>query len=85
MLASVLALVASEQNSAQAAGLLLAYALGAGLPMLAIAYGGQAVSQRVRVLARHGGRIRQVFGVLVIATAVAMATPASRSGSTRRR
>ncbi|MEP6873811.1 MAG: cytochrome c biogenesis protein/redoxin [Burkholderiales bacterium] len=72
VLASVLALVASEQDATRAALLLLIYAAGAGLPMLAIAYGGQAVTQRVRVLARHAARIRQAFGLMVIATAAAM-------------
>jgi len=72
VLASMLALVASEQQPVQAAGLLLVYAAGAGLPMLAIAYGGQAVTQRVRALARHAAQIRRVFGVLVMATAAAM-------------
>ncbi|MEO5736128.1 MAG: cytochrome c biogenesis protein DipZ [Variovorax sp.] len=72
VLASMLALVASEQQPVHAAGLLLVYAAGAGLPMLAIAYGGQAVTRRVRALARHGAQIRRVFGVLVMATAAAM-------------
>ncbi len=72
VLASVLTLVATEQQSGQAAGLLLAYSVGAGLPMLAIAYGGQSVLARTRSLARHTGRIRQFFGALVVATAAAM-------------
>lgn len=72
VLASVLALVASEQDSLQAATQLLGYAAGAGVPMLVIAYGGQAATRQVRLLARHAVRIRQVFGLLVIATAVAI-------------
>ena len=72
VLASVLALIATQQQTDQAAVLLLAYAVGAGLPMLAIAYGGQAITARARGLARHAGRIRQVFGALVAATAAAM-------------
>src|SRR3990167_8696843 len=39
VLASVLALVASQASTQQTAPLLLSYAAGAGLPMLAIAYG----------------------------------------------
>jgi len=73
VLASTLALIAAEQQPLQAAGLLLAYAAGAGLPMLAVAYGGQAVTSRVRVLARHGAAIRRGFGVQVLVTAAAMA------------
>lgn len=72
VLASVLALVASEQDGLQAAAQLLGYAAGAGLPMLGIAYGGQAASRQVRLLARHAAGIRLVFGLLVIATAAAI-------------
>lgn len=72
VLAAILALVAQAASASEAAPLLLAYALGAGLPMLAIAYGGQAVTARVRPLVRHAGRLRQGFGVLVIASAAAM-------------
>lgn len=73
VLASMLALLALQQQpTAQLAGLLAAYALGAGLPMLAIAYGGQAATGQVRALARHAGALRRVFGVLVIATVGAM-------------
>ncbi len=72
VLASVLALVATEQQSQHAAGLLLAYSVGAGLPMLVIAYGGQTVLARTRSLTRHATRIRQLFGAMVVATAAAM-------------
>ena len=72
VLASVLALIATEQQPWNAAGLLVLYAVGAGLPMLAIAYGGQAVTKQVSVLSRHAAKIRRVFGMLVVATAAAM-------------
>ncbi|HEX5688132.1 MAG TPA: cytochrome c biogenesis protein DipZ [Ideonella sp.] len=73
VLAAILALVAGAQTG-EAAPRLAAFALGAGLPMLAIAYGGQATTTRVRALARHAGRIRRGFGALVMVTAVAMLT-----------
>lgn len=73
VLAAILALVAGAQTS-EAAPRLAAFALGAGLPMLAIAYGGQAMTTKVRALTRHAGRIRQGFGALVIVTATAMLT-----------
>ena len=40
--------------------------------MMAIAYGGQYASTRVLQLARRGRVLQQAFGVLVIATAIAM-------------
>lgn len=73
VLASVLALVASEQDPALAAALLLAYGAGAGLPMLALAHGGQALLRQTRGLARQSGRIRRGFGVLVLASAALIA------------
>jgi cytochrome c biogenesis protein CcdA/thiol-disulfide isomerase/thioredoxin len=72
VLASVLALIATDQQPQHAASMLVAYAVGAGLPMLAIAYGGQTVTARARGLSRHAGTLRQVFGGWVIVTAAAM-------------
>jgi cytochrome c biogenesis protein CcdA len=72
VLASILTLVAAASDIGRAAGLLFCYALGAGIPMLLIAYGGQMVSTRVRRLARYASAMQQVFGVIVIATAIAM-------------
>jgi cytochrome c-type biogenesis protein len=72
VLASILVLVAGAQDIGRAAWLLFLYSVGAAVPMLAILLGGQAVSQKVRVLARHSGRLQQVFGVLIVVTAIAM-------------
>lgn len=52
--------------------LLFCYALGAAIPMLAIAYGGQAVSTRVRSVARIAPLLQQGFGIVVIGFAAAM-------------
>lgn len=68
-LASILALVASATEPGQAAGLLLAYAAGAGGPMLAVAYGGQRLAMRLRRWAGAAARLRQGLGVLVIVLA----------------
>ena len=78
VLASVLTLIATEEQSWTAAWLLLMYAIGAGVPMLAIAYGGQAASERIRVVAKHMHALRRVFGVLMMATAAAMALRVER-------
>jgi cytochrome c-type biogenesis protein len=71
VLGSILTVVASSKNTAWANLLLVLYAIGAAMPMLAIAYGGQAVTTRVRSLARITPRLQQGFGVVVIAFAVA--------------
>lgn len=72
ILGAILTLVAQEQDLARAGILLIAYAIGAGLPMLAIAYGGQALTTRVRSLARYSARIQQVFGVVLLLVAAAI-------------
>ena len=71
VLGSILTLVATSKNLAWAGTLLVAYAIGAAVPMLAIAYGGQAATTRVRSLARVSPRLQQGFGVVVIAFALA--------------
>jgi cytochrome c biogenesis protein CcdA len=69
VLGSILTVVATSKDTAWASLQLVVYAVGAALPMLAIAYGGQAVTTRVRSLARIAPRLQQGFGVVVIAFA----------------
>lgn len=71
VLGSILALIATSRDAGWAAVLLVTYAIGAALPMLAIAYGGQRVTERVRGFARISPRLQQGFGVVVISFAVA--------------
>lgn len=72
VLASILVLVARAQDIGWSATLLILYAIGAGIPMLVIAYGGQFIATRVRVIARHTHRLQQVFGVLILLTGLAI-------------
>ncbi|MBA3874260.1 MAG: cytochrome c biogenesis protein DipZ [Anaerolineae bacterium] len=72
ILAAVTTLAATQQVSAGTVGVIVAYAFGSGIPMLGIAYGGRALAQRSRSLVRYGGRVQQVFGGLMIATAILM-------------
>ena len=72
VLASILALVVRSQDLGWSALLVTLYAIGAAIPMLGILYGGQYATAKVRFVARHAGRLQQVFGVLVIATAAAI-------------
>ncbi len=73
ILAAVTALAATQQVSAGTVVVVVAYAVGAGVPLLGIAYGGRALAQRTARLARYGGRVHQVFGGLMLATALLMA------------
>ena len=66
VLGSILTVVATSKDTGWASLLLVVYAIGAAIPMLAIAYGGQAVTTRVRRVARIAPRLQQGFGVVVI-------------------
>jgi cytochrome c biogenesis protein CcdA len=71
VLGSILTIIATSKDVAWASVLLIAYTIGAAIPMLAIAYGGQAVTTRVRSLSRITPRLQQAFGVIVIGFAIA--------------
>ena len=72
ILAAITTLVATQQVSFQVFLLILAYSLGAALPLFGIAYCGQRFFS-IPALAKYSERIRQVFGVLMILTALALA------------
>jgi cytochrome c-type biogenesis protein len=71
VLASILTLIATAGSVTSGALLLSVYAAGAGIPLLIIAWGGQAATVRTAIVARHAHRLQQGFGVVVIAFAVA--------------
>lgn len=72
VLASILVLVATAQDIGWSALLLALYAIGAGMPMLAIAYGGRFMTSRVRAVARYTERLQRVFGMLIVLTTLAI-------------
>lgn len=78
ILGSILTLVVAKQHLAQAGALLIAYALGASIPMLAIAYGGQLAITRIRSLAHYTHIIQRLFGVLIVLVAITIATGVDR-------
>lgn len=74
MLGSILTLIASAQRLDHAATLLACYAIGAAIPMLLIAYGGQVVTTRAKNLVRYARPLQRGFGVVIVLVAVAMFT-----------
>ena len=66
VLGSILTIVATSKDTAWASLQLVTYAIGAAIPMLAIAYGGQTITARVRSFARLAPRLQQGFGVLIL-------------------
>jgi len=76
ILASVTALAATRTVNGQAIALTAAYAIGFGVPMLVVAYGGQRFIASSKFLSRHAEALRRTFGVLTILTAIGIATHA---------
>ena len=82
VLGSILTLVAAKQNLTQAGALLIAYAIGAGLPMLLIAYGGQAAVNRIKSISKYTIAIQRIFGALIILVAIGLYSGLDRSFQT---
>jgi cytochrome c biogenesis protein CcdA len=74
VLGSILTLIATSENLAHAGTLLVAYAIGAALPILLIAYGGQYATTQVRRLAPYTPALQRGFGVAVLLVAFAFYT-----------
>ncbi len=69
VLAAISAVAATENIGARAIAVTVAYALGAAIPMLLIAYGGRGVAARIRA---SGAWLRPAMGTVIAATAVAL-------------
>lgn len=74
ILAAIATLAATQAISWQLFFLILFYSLGSALPMLLIIYGGQAILASSRWLSRHTEGIRKGFGLLMMLTALMMAS-----------
>lgn len=74
ILASIATLAATGQVSLQVVLVTLAYVTGVGIPLFLFAYGGQRVVGKTRFLSAYTGRVQQVFGVLMLLTALAIYT-----------
>lgn len=73
ILASVTALAATQEVSFASVLVVISYAIGSGIPLLAIAYGGRSLIQKVPFLNRNLGNVQKVFGVIMILTAILIA------------
>lgn len=72
ILASIFALIATTKSLVSAGILLTAYALGAAVPMLLIAYGSQYITTKIKSLSKYSGYLQKVFGLLIIILAISM-------------
>ena len=74
ILAAIATLAASGQISLNVILVTIFYILGVGIPLFIFAYGGQQIITKTRFISKYTGRIQQVFGILMILTAVAIYT-----------
>lgn len=72
ILASVISLAITGTVTGSAFLITLAYAIGTGLPMLAITYGGRNLLQKSPWLLQNTQKIQKGFGVVMIATGLAI-------------
>lgn len=74
ILGAILTLAVQSQDFVTTLLLMFAYALGAGIPMLAIAYGSHVAQARIQGIGKYQRALNIVFGLVIIATAVAIFT-----------
>ncbi|MEK9152095.1 MAG: cytochrome c biogenesis CcdA family protein [Patescibacteria group bacterium] len=74
ILGTILTLAVKTKDFLTTMLLMFAYALGAGVPMLGIAYGGRAVRTRLRRVGKLQPALNKIFGVIIILTAMAILT-----------
>jgi cytochrome c biogenesis protein CcdA/thiol-disulfide isomerase/thioredoxin len=74
ILASIATLAATGKVTADVVLVTLFYVLGVGIPLFIFAYGGQQIIARVHFISSHTGIIQQIFGVIMILTAIAIYT-----------
>lgn len=78
VVAAVATLAAVSSFSVSVVFIALAYALGTAVPLYYIAKGGKSVSQKLSVVKRENQKIRQIFGIVVLATALFIWSGADR-------
>ena len=74
ILASIATLAATGQVSLSVVFVTLAYVIGVGIPLFIFAYGGQKLFSKTRFVSAYTGRIQQVFGFVMLLTALAIYT-----------
>ncbi len=74
ILATIITLAARTSDYVTTALLFFAYALGAGIPMLAIAYGSRHLQEKLRAAGRWRSIFNMIFGLLIIAAAIGILT-----------
>jgi cytochrome c-type biogenesis protein len=72
VLASILVLAAVQHQILGAFSLLVAYGIGAGIPLLGLAYAGRYASRSLLHLRQHSQLIQRIGGIMIALTAIAI-------------
>lgn len=82
ILAAVLVQVIQQKTDLQGVFVTIAFALGAGIPMFAIAMTGRTLLKRFAFLTQHTEAVRKIFAVLIILSALYLGFGANLSSFT---
>lgn len=74
ILATIAALSATQSVSLNVILITLVYIIGVGIPLFIFAWLGKYIFTKSRVLSKYTGRVQQIFGVVMIITAILIAT-----------
>ncbi len=74
ILAAIATLAATGQVNLTVILITFFYVLGVGIPLFIFAYAGQQLFTRTRFISAHLGRIQQIFGIIMLLTALAIYT-----------
>ena len=74
ILATIATLAATQAVNLSVILIATAYVVGVGIPLFIFATFGKYIFTRSRVLSKYTGRIQQVFGIIMILTALSIAT-----------
>lgn len=66
ILGAILTLAVTQADLAKTILLMLSYSLGAGIPMLIIAYGGNLVINKLKFLKKRGEQIKKLSGIVLL-------------------
>jgi cytochrome c biogenesis protein CcdA/thiol-disulfide isomerase/thioredoxin len=72
ILATITVIAATKGITLTTIAMTLSYSLGAAIPMLLISFGGTKIIQSTTAFAPYAHTIRQIFGVIIIISALAM-------------
>jgi cytochrome c biogenesis protein CcdA/thiol-disulfide isomerase/thioredoxin len=74
ILATIATLAATQAVTLSVILVTIAYVIGIGIPLFIFATAGSTLFTKSRLLSKYTGRIQQIFGVIMIATALLIAT-----------